>query len=247
MKDKARTYREIVQSYFDLIREADEWSDETEAQVETEFWAEVEEGGHSLDPECTDYHQVINALLFKTDQERPDVHPPCINPRTMYVALGILRGLQMRSEDGEQEALLEAVQTCAMFNLPMPDWVRLQFFNCYRKYSTFKAKDLGEAFGVSRQKGKWHSAAKRRHDLLDRLYMAVQYRHEYFGESLGHGMNSLWPRVAKHFGLSVPTARNYYYGMTELERLGAISEWDRWKEANAEIIGRITKDKNSAK
>jgi hypothetical protein len=247
MKNRAPTFREIVQSYLALIDEAVDWSDETEEKIETEFWAEVKDGGHAVDPECTDLRHTITAIMWKTGQERPDVEPPCITPRTLKAAMLWLRGLKFRFDDGEREALMETIQACAMFNVPIPDWARLEFVRCSRKYETFRAKDLGEAFGVTRPKGAWHSAAKRRHDLLDRLYMAVQYRHEYFGESLGHGMNSLWPRVAKHFGLSVPTARNYYYGMTELERLGAISEWHRWKEENAEIIGRITKDKNSAK
>lgn len=233
MNDKARTYREIVQSYFDLVREADEWSDETEAQIETEFWAEVEEVGHAVDPECTDYHHVINAIVLEPDQDRPEFDPPCISPRTMYVSLGVLRSLEMRFHDGEQEALLEAIQTCAMMNLPMPDWVRVHYVNSYRKYSTFKAKDLGEAFDVTRPKGAWHSAAKRKYDLFDRLYMGIQYRHEFFGESFGLGKNSLWPIVAKHFGISVSTARNYYYKeMTEIDKLQFASQWNDWKRNN---------------
>ena len=233
MKDGAPTFREIVQSYFDLLREAEEWSDETASQVETEFWAEVQGGGHALDPECTESRRPMNAILFKTGQDRPDIDPPCITPHSLNGAMMWLRGSKIRFDEGEREALLEAIQVCAMFNVPIPDWARLEFFSCYRKYQTFLVKDLGDAFGVTRPKGAWHSAAKRKHDLFDRLYMGIQYRHEFYGESFGLGKNSLWPVVAKHFGISVSTARNYYYKeMTEDDKRHFAWKWDEWKQEN---------------
>lgn len=226
MKKQGITFLQLVQGYFELIAQAPHWTDEEESELETEFWREVEASGPFNQP---DDGQIVVAFRRGT-LPQPELTAPCSSPTTIKVAGLVLDGCKTRLDEGEQEALLDAVEACAMLNVPMPDWVRHEYLLRYQLFKRFQARTLGEAFGVTRKKNTNVSAKKKKADLFQRLYMAIQYRREFFGESTGNGKNSLWPKVATHFHISESAANQYYFKEMTNEQIDEFhTYWEQWK------------------
>lgn len=123
--------------------------------------------------------------------------------------------LKQKWQDGDVEALLEAVQKYGFLGLPLPHWCWAAIHEAAVKLSMYEARDLNEAFGF---------APKARGRLPDRNRQAQLQWHVYL---ICHGLKESGWKVdaglfeaaaevaAKRFNIEIgkTTAQKYYYAV----------------------------------
>src|SRR5438270_12589261 len=76
---------------------------------------------------------------------------------------------------GEPVALLDAIEACAAFHVPLPQWAADEFITRFLSWADFSVPTLDEAFEVTR-KGAHLSASRRRALLSYRILHEVARR-----------------------------------------------------------------------
>lgn len=81
--------------------------------------------------------------------------------------------LRLQYEAGDHSALLEALDFCARAGMTPPLWLAEAYCKAYENWTTYRAKTLDEAFGVSRKKGMHIERAALRKRLKARVVLEV--------------------------------------------------------------------------
>ena len=114
-------------------------------------------------------------------------------------------------ESGDNFALLEAVEICALSNLKLPEWVADGFIENFQKLKQLEVKSLDDAFNFHLTKGMHTKSykAKKRQDLL--VFVACL-------EASGNGLpltrrtpnESAFDSVSEQFPISASQAEKIY-------------------------------------
>jgi hypothetical protein len=121
-------------------------------------------------------------------------------------AARILDAHRRRFEDGNAEALLDAIGFCGERRMVQPDWVVKAFQERWKKWRGFEVRTLDEAFRVSRPKGRkltWLRTVRRfAYEVL--LDIADAKAH-------GRPVNvALYEEIGERYGLSGTTVDKLY-------------------------------------
>lgn len=113
--------------------------------------------------------------------------------------------------EGDSLMLFEAIRRCAQYGLTLPDWIRFELEAGLNRYKGAEAKEFGEAFGVTREKGFHQNAARERQRKAFPIYLEVQRRHEE-GEPIDE---SMFAQVGALFCISGSRAKGFYYEVAQ--------------------------------
>ena len=109
---------------------------------------------------------------------------------------------------GESVALLDVIEICATFRVPLPRWAADEFVKRFLSWADFSVPTLDEAFGVKRPKG-MHLKARRHRELLRYGILREVDRLRKQGTPLDDG---LFEEVANLIGgVSAKTVCKIYY------------------------------------
>lgn len=106
---------------------------------------------------------------------------------------------------GNKMALFDAIQICAE---AMPSWINQEINAALWKYNTAESKELGEAFGIERNKGFTQSAEYKNRRYPWYVWLFIQERHLKFGEPIDQ---AIFDAAGEKFIISGRKARDYYY------------------------------------
>jgi hypothetical protein len=122
-------------------------------------------------------------------------------------AAPLLAKHRRRFRAGEAEALLDALELCAAYRVPLPEWAANEFLNRFYAWAEFRTATLDEAFGVARPKGT-HLKARRLREALrfDILQEVSRLRSEKMPLS-----DEIFEKVARLVGTSYKRTRKIYY------------------------------------
>jgi hypothetical protein len=109
-------------------------------------------------------------------------------------------------EAGEDWALLDAVEFCALGGMAMPVWLANAFYERYAAWRLFRVRTLDEAFRVKRKGARLIDRA-RREWLKPRVVLRVLLLHDQ-GKAIDE---DLFEKVGAKFGIPGGTARDIYY------------------------------------
>lgn len=84
----------------------------------------------------------------------------------------ILEQFRRTVEDGDANAVLDAVSTAATLHLPMPPWLSTVVTGAIADYKNHDTKTLDEAFGLQRPKGQRQDAVQS--ELRNALYVIAE-------------------------------------------------------------------------
>jgi hypothetical protein len=108
---------------------------------------------------------------------------------------------------GEPVALLDAIEACAAFHVPLPQWAADEFITRFLSWADFSVPTLDEAFEVTR-KGT-HLSASRRRALLSHSILHEVARRRKLKQPVDEGM---FETVAEAVGgVSAQTVCKIYY------------------------------------
>jgi hypothetical protein len=108
---------------------------------------------------------------------------------------------------GESVALLDAIEICATFRVPLPQWAADEFVKRFLAWADFSVLTLDEAFEVTR-KGT-HLSASRRRALLSYRILDEIARRRKLKQPVDEGM---FEAVAEAVGdVSAQLVRKIYY------------------------------------
>jgi hypothetical protein len=119
-------------------------------------------------------------------------------------------------EDGHTLMLFEAVLFCSRYNIALPHYFALELSRHLNRYKYGKAKELGEAFGITRPKH-WQQERERRFwgAALPVYYWVEERRGEGMKTSESRQSRSedgdVFDAAGKHFDISRGRAMEYYY------------------------------------
>jgi hypothetical protein len=129
-----------------------------------------------------------------------------IRDRMKYVAARLNQHRE-RFLAGESVALLDALEVCATFHVPLPRWAADEFVKRFLAWADFSVPTLDEAFEVTR-KGT-HLNASRRRALLSYRILDEIARRRKLKQPVDEGM---FEAVAEDVGgVSAQTVRKIYY------------------------------------
>jgi hypothetical protein len=83
-----------------------------------------------------------------------------------------LKGCHERFDQGDNRAVLDAVELCGQAGL-LPLWVRNAFSEAWSAYRHYKAATLDQAFGVERLKGEHIDTRREREELREQILFRV--------------------------------------------------------------------------
>ena len=115
---------------------------------------------------------------------------------------------------GEAEALLDALELCAAYRVPLPEWAANEFLERFYAWAEFRTATLDEAFGVARPKGTQLKARRLREAL--RFYVLREVR-----RLRNEGMpmsDEIFETVAAAVGISKKRASKIYYETPKYRR-----------------------------
>lgn len=116
-----------------------------------------------------------------------------------------LPALENAYEEGHSNAVLKAVEKCALAGLPQPYWCRRAYLKSWRKAKGFDCRTLDEAFDFSR-KGVKLAYAKRKYQLADQVTCEVGMR-----VAEGQTVSDALIEVEKRYPIDWQTVRDWYY------------------------------------
>ena len=129
-----------------------------------------------------------------------------IRDRMKYIAARLDQQCE-RFLAGEPVALLDAIEICATFRVPLPQWAADEFVKRFLAWTDFSVPTLDEAFEVTR-KGT-HLSASRRRALLSYRILDEIARRRKLKQPVDEGM---FEAVAEAVGgVSAQTVRKIYY------------------------------------
>lgn len=108
---------------------------------------------------------------------------------------------------GDKIMLLEAIRRCAQYKIPMPYWVRIEFEKAYFLYVKAGVKELGDAFGLAREKGTHINAENKRIAKAFKVWKRMRELHDNNNQSIDEAM---YEQVGGEFSIGASTARDYY-------------------------------------
>ena len=115
---------------------------------------------------------------------------------------------------GEAEALLDALELCAAYRIPLQEWAANEFLKRFYPWAEFRTATLDDAFGVARPKGTHLKARRLRQALwFDILREVSRLQNE--GMPLS---DEIFERVAELVGTSTKRARKIYYEIPKFRR-----------------------------
>jgi hypothetical protein len=98
-----------------------------------------------------------------------------VRERARYVAARLDKHHE-RFLAGESVALLDALEVCATFRVPPPQWAADEFVIRFLSWADFSVQTLDEAFGVTRPKGMHLKARRHRESLRFNILREVARR-----------------------------------------------------------------------
>jgi hypothetical protein len=129
-----------------------------------------------------------------------------IRDRIKYIAARLDQHRE-RFLAGEPVALLDAIEACAAFHVPLPQWAADEFITRFLSWADFSVPTLDEAFEVARKGA--HLSASRRRVLLSHIILHEVARQRKQGTPVDDG---LFEGVAELIGgVSTQTVRKIYY------------------------------------
>lgn len=120
--------------------------------------------------------------------------------------------LHLRHQQGDQRALLQAVDICGFRGLPMPPWCRRDYSQAWSKARSYEVRTLDEAFGYE-VKGTNLARARERYRKAD--LVAIDVARDV---DRGSTVEQAFHAQAEKHGVSPSRAREWYY---ERRRHGA--------------------------
>ena len=108
---------------------------------------------------------------------------------------------------GDNLMLFEAIRRCGQYGVLLPPELTQALAEGIRKYDVGFEKDFGDAFGVTRPKGFYLNAYKKKNHLPYQVKKRVAEL-QGNGESID---DQLFEIIGREFGISKTTASNYYY------------------------------------
>lgn len=125
---------------------------------------------------------------------------------------------RMKSEAGDKRAVLRAIYVCAIYNMPLPEWVRNAFCAVYRGVLNAEIGSWDEAFSPAFPKGKHVEKLKGREQLKYEAYREVCYA-RIAGKGLG---DKLYSEIATQLNTNKEKVKELFYE--------ARTEFGTWKD-----------------
>jgi hypothetical protein len=123
-------------------------------------------------------------------------------------------------ETGNGLYLLQAIQACGLYRLPIPFSVRTAFGDALRRYSDGEAWTLDEAFQVNRPKGAhqptWVAKHRNNGSGYSRAYSIWRRVHELYTPGKKPSKATVFADLADIYGLSAGTVENYFNEVEEV-------------------------------
>ena len=197
-------YRALIWAWMKLKSESEQWDDEKINEMTSAFDEEI--------------------------KNRPMVFPG--GASFFQHVLNTLEAREKKYKSGKGRALLNAVETCATMEIPMPDWVSEEFIKAIGRLKSCEVKTLDEAFGTAPKKNQKFTALQRRANYGTRVYVEIRSRAEQ-GASIGE---DLFRSVGEELGLSMSSVRDYYYGLQkQYPPFFLDSIFNSWKESSENL------------
>ncbi|MGQ7244421.1 hypothetical protein ACUN9V_13305 [Salinicola sp. V024] len=114
-------------------------------------------------------------------------------------------------ERGNPRALLNALELCAIRGLPMPEWCRSAYLECWRKAKEYRCRTLDEAFG---HEVKGTNLARAREKYQHSMAVAISVARE-----IGRGatVEVAIQSVADEFNICFSRSREWYYAFRRID------------------------------
>ena len=119
----------------------------------------------------------------------------------------LLEYLRLRYEAGDGIAIIDAVNICAGYTLPLPEWAALAFCDKYSQLLSYEFRTLDQAFGAFHRKHLDVDAQERRAE-LGQAAAWLKALKEAEGVPVGEGM---WDEIGEELGIPGPTLSKMYY------------------------------------
>lgn len=134
---------------------------------------------------------------------------PYETPLTKEIAIRNLNTLSEAFENGHKLALMAALNLCAQYYLPMPDWVSRAYCEAYQSVRRAKIKSWDEAFGPPHAPGAHiDRIAKRNRDRFRVWHEAENMRTSEPKRSID---DSFFAELASRLALGQTVTRELYY------------------------------------
>lgn len=130
-------------------------------------------------------------------------------PLFRWIGVQELRELGAAYEKGHKEAILEAVFTCALNSIPLPEWLETAFLKAYRNVRQYRAKSWDDVFGKAHKKGT--QLATKRQEREKSLSVYHRIRAIKRAEPSTPIDDALFERVAGEFHIGSSTMMKEYY------------------------------------
>ena len=121
--------------------------------------------------------------------------------------------LEQRYANGNRFALLHAINICAKYYLVIPEWARDAFIEGFSAVGSFRTNSWDDAFGRPYPKRMRMSMARRRRDLLPKVYNRVR---QILDAAPGTPVSeALFEQVGDEFGIGKTLCSQLYYTMKQ--------------------------------
>jgi hypothetical protein len=109
-------------------------------------------------------------------------------------------------ENGNNEALLEAMAFCGRRRIVQPDWIVDAFAERWKKWTEFQVRTADEAFGLSRPKGQKLSWLRLQHKLKYEVLLDIADAQAH-RRPVNH---DLYEEIGERYGVSATTVDKLY-------------------------------------
>jgi hypothetical protein len=113
--------------------------------------------------------------------------------------------LRKRFENGDKNALIQAIRFFFNEKIVAPEWVVDAFFEAMNKWLSMEVKELGAAFGLTWPKGRSVAAAKKQRKVMFAVYLSIIKASE--NRAIDDG---LFEEIGKRFSLGKTLVKKYY-------------------------------------
>lgn len=127
-------------------------------------------------------------------------------PLYQWIGMQELQQIENAYHDGTKAAVLEAIYTCSLNSLPIPEWCEIAYLKCFRAVRQYRAKSWDDVFGKPHPTGA-HLAAKQ--EKREKQYL-VYKRVKELSESKPLG-GELFEAVGREFAIGGKTKVSEYY------------------------------------